>query len=146
MAAYHYDKILKYVLTQVKRREVVNKPHLIHIIQGIESNVSRKEANEIIKQMVMDKKIDEHLALSKREKPYSFYILGAETNSLKKITSQLLQLLSLKKELSVTNAACLTEKSPLIVRTILTHLFLEGIVDYRGNLDSPIFYIPWDAK
>lgn len=130
----------------MKRRLVVNKPHLIQIIQQMEVNVSRREANEIIKQMVMDKKIDEHLALSKRERPYSFYTLGAETNSLKKMTSRLFQTLSRKKELPITDASRLTGYSPLVVRTLFTHLLLEGMVDYRGNLDSPIFYIPWDAK
>ena len=130
----------------MKRNQVVNKPYLIHIIQYVGSNVSRSEANEIIKQMVLDKKIDEYLALSKRERPYSFYTLGAETNSLKKMTSQLLQVLSRKKESSITDASRLTGYSQLVVRTLFTHLFLEGVVDYRGDLNSPVFYIPWDAK
>ena len=146
MATCDYERILKHVLIQMKRHQLVNKPHLIHIIQQIENNISRRKANEIIKQMVLDRKIDEHLALSKRQRPYSFYMLGAETSSLKKMTLRLFQVLRQKKELSITDASRLTGYSQLVVRTLLTHLLLEGMVDYRGNLDSPVFYIPWDAK
>lgn len=96
--------------------------------------------------MVLDRKVDEHLALSKRERPYSFYTLGTETDSLKKMTSRLLKVLRQKRELSISDASQLTRHSELVVRTLLTHLLLEGMVDYRGTLDSPVFYIPWDAK
>ena len=108
--------------------------------------MSRRKANEIIKQMVLDRKVDEHIALSKKQRPYSFYTRGTETSSLKEMTSRLFQVLRQKKELSITDASRLTGYSQLAVRTILTHLLLEGMVDYRGNLDSPVFYIPWDAK
>ena len=146
MATYDCEKIVKYVLGEMERRLVVNKPHLVHIIQHIENDISRSETNEFIKQMVVEKKIDEHLALSKREKPYSFYTLRTETNSFAKMISRLLETLRRKKELSVPDAARLIGYSPLIVRTLLTHLLLEGIVDYHGDLDSPVFYVPWDAK
>ena len=134
------------MLSQIERRLLVNKPHLVHIIQYIRNDLSRSEANEIIKQMTVEKKIDEHLALSKRERPYSFYTLRAETNNLTKIKSPLLKALSQKKELSVMDASRLTGYSQLVVRTLFTHLLLEGTVDYHGNLDSPVFYIPWDVK
>ena len=146
MATYDYEEILKYVLRQIERRLVVNKPHLVHMIQYVGNDISRSEANEIIKQMTVERKIHEYLALSKRERPYSFYTLGGETNNLTKIISRLLRVLSQKKELSITDASRLTGYSQLIVRTLFTHLLLEGKVDYQGNLNSPVFYIPWDVK
>lgn len=146
MAGYDYEKIQKRVLSQMKRLSILNKPHLIHVVQYGDSNISRREANVIIKQMVSDKKIDEHLALSKRERPYSFYTLVSETDNLKEMTTRLLKVLGQRKELSVTEASQLTGYSQLVVRTLLTHLLLEGRIDYHGTPDSPIFYIPWDIK
>lgn len=146
MTVPNYEKIVKSTLKRIERNLVVNKPHLIHIILRIESSLSRREANEIIKRMVLDKKIDENLALSRKERPYSFYTLGEETKSLEKITSQLLHVLGQRKELSITDASELTGFSQLVVRTVLTSLLLKGVVDYRDSLDSPVFYSPWDVQ
>jgi len=131
---------------QIGSRLVVNKPHLIHIIRNVASDISRNEANEIIKSMVTERKIDEHLALSKKERPYPFYTPAAKKNNLSSILSPLMKILGKKKELSVTDASRLTGYSPLIVRTLFTHLLLEGVLDYHGTIESPIFFIPWDRE
>lgn len=137
---------MEHILEQIRLRLVVNKPHLIHIIQNVAIDTSRNEVYEIIKKLVVERKIDEHLALSKKERPYSFYTLAARKNNLSNILSPLMRMLDKKKKLSVTDASRLTGYSPLIVRTLFTHLLLEGLVDYHGTLDSPVFFIPWDLK
>jgi hypothetical protein len=144
LKTHSHEKIVESVLERIESRLVVNKPHLIHIIQNIASDTSRKETNEIIKRLVIERKIDEYVALSKKERPYSFYTLAGRKNDLSDIISQLMKILDKKKELSVSDATRLTGYPPLIVRTLLTHLLLEGILDYHGTMDSPIFFVPWD--
>ncbi len=137
---------MEHVFEQIGSRLIVNKPHLIHIIQNVASDTSRNEVNEIIKKLVIERKIYEHIALSKKERPYSFFTLATKENNLSSILSPLMKMLYKKKKLSVTDASRLTGYSSLIVRTLFTHLLLEGIVDYQGTLDSPTFFIPWDMK
>ena len=134
------------MIGQIKRNLLVNKPHLIHVIQHIEKNISRSQANRIIKQMIMDRKIDEHLALNKRERPYSFYTLKTASANLAEILSPLLEGLDKEKKLSIKDALRITGYTPLLIRTLFSHLLLEGKVDYYGDLDSPVFYKPWDVE
>jgi len=124
---------------------VVNKPYLIHMIQYV-SKASPSEANEMITQMVVQKKIFEYLALGKNSKVYSFYIAGTNSGSLDQILSPLFEALHKNEELSIPDASRITGYSELAVRTLLTHLLLECTVDYKGDLESPIFYIPWEEK
>lgn len=146
MTDYNYGEIAKNVVKQIERRILVNKPHLIHIIQYSKSRVTNEEVNEIIRKMMDEKKIDEHLALSKKERPYSFYTLTTEARNLGKILAPLLAALVQRKELSILEASRLTGYSDLVVRTLFTHLLLEGKMDFHGDLNSPVFFVPWDEK
>lgn len=140
-----HDRITSYVLTQIAKQHLVNKPYLIRMIQYI-SKVSESEANEIIERMVVEKEIDEHMALSKNMRPYSFYTAGGDSVTLNQILTPLLEALHNCGELSISYAAEITGYSELVVRTLLTHLLLECVVDYKGDLESPTFYLPWDEK
>jgi len=141
-----YEEIARNACVQIERNVLVNKPYLIHIIQYGKKNISNKEANEIVKRMITEGRIDENLALSKKEKPYSFYTTGVEGISLAKIICPLIKVLEQQKELALAEASRLTGYSELVVRALLTHLLLEGRVDYKGDLESPVFHIPWDEK
>jgi hypothetical protein len=140
-----FEKVLRYVLKQITQQLVVNKPYLIHMIRYI-SKASPSEANEMIGQMVVQKKIFEYLALGKNSRVYSFYIAGPDSDSLDRILSPLFEALHKNKELSIADASRITGYSELAVRTLLTHLLLECTLDCKGDLESPIFYIPWDEK
>jgi hypothetical protein len=141
---YNYGEIAKNVVKQIERHILVNKPHLIHIIQYSKGRVTNEDANEIIRKMMDEKKIEEHLALSKKERPYSFYTLATESKNLGRIIAPLLAALTQRKELSILEASRLTGYSDLVVRTLFTHLLLEGKIDFHGDLDSPVFFVPWD--
>jgi uncharacterized protein YaaW (UPF0174 family) len=143
---YDYEEISKNVLKQIERNILVNKPYLIHIIQYSRGRVTNENANEIIRKMMEEKKIEEHLALSKKQKPYSFYTLAMESKNISKILAPLLAALTERKELSILEASRLTGYSDIVVRTLFTHLLLEGKIDFHCDLDSPVFFVPWDEK
>ena len=143
---YNYAEIARNATKQIERHLLVNKPHLIHIIQYSRNKVTNDEANEIIRKMMEEKKIDEHLALSKKQRPYSFYTLASKAKNLDGILTPLLASLTQKKQLTISEASRLTDYSDIVVRTLFTHLLLEGKMDLLGDLDAPVFYVPWDEK
>lgn len=145
MTSHDCDKTLDYVLKQMNNQLTINKPYLIHIVQYV-SKASAIEANEIIGKMVAQKRIREYLALGKNSRVYSFYVAGTDSGTIDRILSPLLEALHKNKELSIPDASRITGYSELVARTLLTHLLLEGIADYKGDLESPIFYTPWDEE
>jgi hypothetical protein len=138
-----YQQIARNVSLQIERNIIVNKPYLINIIQYGRKKLANKEANEIIRKMITEGKIDENLALSKKERPYSFYLATSGKFSLDRIILPLKEALIEKKKLTISEASKITGYSGIATRVLLTHLLLIGGVDYSGDIESPIFYIPW---
>ena len=51
-----------------------------------------------------------------------------------------------KKSSLFNELSAITSYSTLASRVLLTHLVLMGEVDYSGNLESPVFYVPWEIE
>lgn len=138
-----YQEIADNACLQIERNLIAIKPYLINIIKHGRKKLTDKDANEIIRKMISKRRIDEKLALSKSEKPYTFYIVACSRLSFDEIVGPIKAALAKEKKLTIAKASEVTGYSTTTARVILTHLLLMGEVDYSGDMESPIFFVPW---
>jgi hypothetical protein len=141
-----YRRLVAAASLQIKRNIIVMKPYLINIIRYAGKNLTERDANELIKKMVIEGSIDENLALSKNSRPYPFYVVARDELSFDKIIEPIRRALVESEELNIAEASKMTGYSPIVVRVLLTHLLLMGEIDYSGDMESPVFYLPWRRR
>jgi hypothetical protein len=138
-----YRKLVAATCLQIQRNIIAMKPYLINIIRYGRRNLTEKDANEIIKKMVVEGSIDENLALSKNKRPYPFYVATSDALPFDKIIAPIRAALIKNEKLSIAEVSKMTGYSPIATRVLLTHLLLMGEIDYSGDMESPVFYLPW---
>ena len=97
----NYEKAVITTSAQIEKSVIVIKPYLINLICYGNRDLDERAANDIIKRMVSEKNIDEHLALSKMGKPYAFYTMATGKFSIAKTLEPVRSALNDKKELSL---------------------------------------------
>jgi hypothetical protein len=138
-----YQKLVAAACLQIQRNIVVMKPYLMNIIRYEGRNLTEKDANGIIKKMVIEGSVDENLALSKNKRPYPFYVAKRDELSFGRIIAPIRTALVKNEKLSIAEVSKMTGYSPIAARVLLTHLLLMGEIDYSGDMESPVFYVPW---
>lgn len=145
-AEKQYRKLVAAACLQIQRNTIVMKPYLINIIRYTRRDLTEKDANEIIKKMVVEGSIDENLSLSKNKKPYPFYMATSDENSFDKIIAPIRGAFVKNEKLNIAEVSKMTGYSPIATRVLLTHLLLMGEIDYSGDMESPVFYLPWRTR